>query len=167
MLFRSLAKAGIIRAKEKATEVKTDKAEADRKRIITVVEKYNLLFRQMQTAIGNRLNLPDAVAAFFEDLSPRFKKLFEGLKFGPDGSLDPEKLLENSLKAGMLEVGASQKLSSFCDLFAFQLALDGLNEFLNFLIFSLRNISGNDKEIEDVIHRVRAAQSQIQGRKNC
>ncbi|MCX5867144.1 MAG: DUF4388 domain-containing protein [Proteobacteria bacterium] len=166
-ILYQLAKAGIIRAKEKAREVKPDKAEADRKRIITVVEKYNLLFRQMQTAIGNRINLPDAVADFFGDLSPRFKKLFEGLKFGPDGSLDPEKLLENSLKAGMLEVGAFQKLSSFCDLFAFQLALDGLNEFLNFLIFSLRNISGDDKEIEDVIRRVRAAQSQIQGRKNC
>ena len=67
----------------------------------------------------------------------------------------------------MLEMGSFQKLSGFCDLFAFQLVLDGLNELLNFLIFSLRNISGDDRETEEMIHRVRDAQNQIQDRKNC
>jgi len=166
-ILYQLAKAGIIKAKEKAKDVQADKAEADQKRIVATIEKYNLLFRQLQTAMGSRFNLPAVAASFFEDLSPRFKKLFEGIGLSADGGLNPEKLAENSKKAGLLEMGSFQKLSGFCDLFAFQLVLDGLNELLNFLIFSLRNISGDDRETEEMIHRVRDAQNQIQDRKNC
>ncbi|MDD5224747.1 MAG: DUF4388 domain-containing protein [bacterium] len=165
-ILYQLAKAGLIKAKEKARDVQADKAEADQKRIVSTIEKYNLLFRQLQTGIGSRLNLPDAAASFFEDLSPRFKRLFEGMSLSAEGGLNPEKLAENSKKAGMLETGSFQKLAGFGDLFAFQLVLDGLNELLNFMIFSLRNIAGDDREIEEMIRRVRAAQNQIQDRKN-
>ncbi|MCX5858992.1 MAG: DUF4388 domain-containing protein [Proteobacteria bacterium] len=164
-ILYQLAKAGLIKAQEKAKDIQSDKAEADQKRIVAVIEKYNLLFRQIQTAMGSRLNLPATAASFFEDLSPRFKKLFEGMTLSTDGGLNPEKLAENSKKAGKLETGSFLKLTGFGDLFAFQLVLDGLNELLNFMIFSLRNISGDDRETEEMIRQVRAAQNQIQDRK--
>ena len=162
-----LAKAGIIRQKgrSKAAEVEkgVEKEEEEQKKMRELVGKYNDLYRQMYKAIANRINVQEALGSFFDDTASRFKKLFEGVEIDSEGALDVEMILENAKKAELFDAGAFQSISGFSDLFTFQLVLDGLNEFLNFLAFSLRNLSDGD-DAEDVIRKVREAQSQIRQR---
>lgn len=161
-----LAKAGMIRQKGKAKvpqeEKEIEEKEGDRK-IRDIVEKYNELYQQIYTSIADRINVQEALGSFFDDTSSRFKKLFEGVQMDEKGILDVETIIENARKAELFEAGTFQSISGFSDLFTFQLVLDGLNEFLNFMVFSLRNISSS-QETEDLIRKVRDTQSQIRQR---
>ena len=132
-----------------------------KKRMREAIDEYNKIFGQLYVDMRNYaqgIDVDDTLASFFEDLSgSRFEGVFSGIKTNIEGHIDPDLLMANLDKL-QTSGGSTLAIAGLSELMNYELLVDGLNEFLNYLIFSVRNSCENAKA-EEIIKKVRQIQS--------
>lgn len=132
-----------------------------KERMREAIGEYNAIFKQLYQDMNNfaqGVDVDQTLHSFFEDLSgSRFEGVFTGVKTDTTGQLDPETLMSNLDK---LETsgGSTLAIAGLTELMNYELLVDGLNEFLNYLIFTVRNSCENTKA-DEIIKRIRQIQS--------
>lgn len=156
-LLYQLLKSRVVKIVDKE-EVKTD--ETGLKRMRAAIDKYNNLYRfivdKIRAVVPN-YNAGDSISSFFEELSDKQKKIFDGVQVDPSGSLESEKIIKNLRKMQLVESDNLSKIAGFSELMLTQFLLEGLNELLNFYIFTARQILG-EKEGEELVRTVKQLQ---------
>jgi Domain of unknown function (DUF4388) len=145
--------------KKSVTEVVDDGDSSMRE----TIDKYNNLYRMIYAALSQQdvnMNVQDTLKSFFGELPDKHKQLFNDVAIGPDGTVDSNSLLANLENINLLQSGAFSKIAGLGDLFTAQLLLEGLNELLNFGIFSLKNAL-DSAEADQLIKKIRAEQQKL------
>ncbi len=155
-----LAKAGWIEARASGPAPVQDAGA----RIEGTIRSYNKLFAQIHNAlksVSKTLDVDKTLASFFDDISKsRFAQLFEGVRLSPAGELDGGKLLANLDHITKSRSGTALAIAGLSELLTFELLTDGLNEFLNFEIFTVRN-SCPDAQAAEIIKKIRQVQATL------
>lgn len=151
-------------AKSKFIDIKVPGQAAGKRdpaeRMREAIAEYNRIFAQISKDLETYRNVSgrNALSSFFDDLSgSRFAHLFQGVKLGEDGALDARKLFENAQKPPPGE-NAALAIAGLSELLRYELLVDGLNEFLNFAIFTVRN-NCEDAQAAEIIKKIRQIQS--------
>ncbi|MCB0220028.1 MAG: DUF4388 domain-containing protein [Chrysiogenetes bacterium] len=152
----------LARAKFIEVRVPGESAKQDPKqRMLDAISEYNQIFGQLyqdMKSYATGIDVDQTLASFFDDLSgSRFEGVFVGASTNAAGQLEPDKLMANLDKL-QTSGGSTLAIAGLAELMNYELLVDGLNEFLNFLIFSVRNSCENAKA-EEIIKKIRQIQS--------
>ena len=152
----------LARAKFIEVRVPGESAKQDPKqRMLDAISEYNQIFTQLyqdMKAYAAGIDVDQTLASFFDDLSgSRFEGVFAGVRTNASGQLEPDQLMTNLDKL-QTSGGSTLAIAGLAELMNYELLVDGLNEFLNFLIFTVRNSCENAKA-EEIIKKIRQIQS--------
>ncbi len=85
--------------------------------------------------------------------------IFQGIKLTTDGKLSVEALMANMAELATDQTGGFS-VGGLTDLLNYELLVDGLNEFLNFAIFNVRNTLETEAA-DKIVGAVRAMQAKM------
>ncbi len=116
-------------------------------KIISLIRKYNKMFEKLFATIkttnpGFAHN--ELLDNFVSESSERLKKLYEDVGISEDGELDEVKLVMNLDSMKLTETDSLSKVVGVAELMLSQYMLEGLNEFLNYLIFLAKNLTTSE-----------------------
>lgn len=137
-----------------------EQEDAGMVRMRSAVDKYNNLYRYIIDkihAVVPDYNIAETLSSFFDELSDKLKKIFDGVVIDPSGQLDSNHIIKNLRRIQLVESDNLSKIAGFSELMLTQFLLEGLNELLNFYIFTARQIL-SDKEGEELVKTVRQIQ---------
>jgi hypothetical protein len=132
-----------------------------------IIESYNRLFlglfRLLQRFEETRVVSQESLREFTETLDQRLRAVLKGITLDPSKGIDPEALLKNleGLKGEIQKAGGV--MAGYLDLFLRQQLFLALDEFLNYLLFSIKNLLP-PKHADPLIEKVRSAQKEIRQR---
>lgn len=132
-----------------------------------IIDAYNRLFlglyRLLERFGETRIVSPELVQEFVSKLDQRLRRVLKGIQLHPEYGLDREIVLKNleELKQDILKTGGV--MAGYIDLLLRQQLYLALDEFLNYLLFSIKNLLP-PKQADPLIQKVRAAQKEIQQR---
>lgn len=152
----------LARAKFIEVRVPGESAKQDPKqRMLDAISEYNQIFTQLyqdMKSYATGIDVDQTLTSFFDDLSgSRFEGVFAGVSTNASGQLEPDQLMTNLDKL-QTSGGSTLAIAGLAELMNYELLVDGLNEFLNFLIFTVRNSCENAKA-EEIIKKIRQIQS--------
>lgn len=156
-LLYQLLKTRVVKIVDKE-EKKAD--DAGIKRMQAAVDKYNNLYRYIIDrihAVVPEYNIVEPLSSFFDELSDKQKKIFDGVQINLSGELDSTHIIKNLRRMQLVESDNLSKIAGFSELMLTQFLLEGLNELLNFYIFTARQILG-EKDGEELVRTVRQLQ---------
>lgn len=146
-LLYQLLKTRVVKVVDKE-EKKGDDAGIQRMR--AAVDKYNNLYRYIIDKIHTVVpgyKFVEPLSSFFDELSDKQKKIFNEVQINSSGELDAEHIIKNLRRMQLVESDNLSKIAGFSELMLTQFLLEGLNELLNFYIFTARQIlTENDGE---------------------
>jgi hypothetical protein len=139
ILFQ-LMQNGAISVKGKEADKKVEETK-DLEKMKDTISKYNQMFRIVFSELKakSKIDVSKEFEAFKSELSEKLQKLFAGVKVGADGGVDPDKLLENVRSIRLADSGSFSRIAGLGEMFVSQLLLEGLNELLNFELFTIKN----------------------------
>ena len=154
--------------KMRVVEVAADATQAPAQRSDDPMEKlvddYNKIFAYVFGYLKARdvsLDVSEAFNAFFDTVSTNLRPLFSKVTLDEKGKVNKQSLLKNFREMNVLKGGMFSNIAGLGDLMSGQLLSEGLNELLNFELFTAKNML--DKEDADkLIMKVREAQTRIQ-----
>ncbi len=159
-LFYELLKMGVV----EVTEGKVGSGGAATDPLEKLVDDYNRIFGFVYGFLKARdaaIDVRTAFNAFFESVSPNLRQLFAKVTLNDNGLIDKTTLLKNFREMNVLKGGMFAKIAGLGDLMSGQLLSEGLNELLNFELFTAKSLLSKE-EADRLILKVREAQAKIQ-----
>lgn len=132
-----------------------------------IIESYNRLYvglvKLLERFQEMRVISPESLREFTETLDQRLRAILKGITLQPGRGMDPNVLLKNleELKQELQKAGGV--MAGYLDLFVRQQLFLALDEFLNYLLFSIKNLLP-PKHADPLIEKVRSAQKEIRQR---
>lgn len=159
-LFYELWKMGVV---EVATEAAAAPAGATGDPMEKLIDDYNRIFGYIYGFLKQKnlaVDVREAFNAFFGSVSPNLRQLFNKVSLTDDGLVNKALLLKNFKEVNVLKGGMFSKIAGLGDLMSGQILSEGLNELLNFELFTAKNTLPKE-EADKLILKVREAQNQI------
>lgn len=161
-LFYELLKMGVVEVAARASEPHTPSQGGDP--LERLIDDYNKIFAFVYGFLKNRnlsIDVREAFNAFFASVSPNLRQLFFKVTLNEDGLINKQALLTNLREANTLKGGMLAKIAGLGDLMSGQILSEGLNELLNFELFTAKNTLPKE-DADRLILKVREAQAKIQ-----
>ncbi len=141
---------------------KEEKREEDAgiKRMQSAIDKYNNLYRYIVDKIRTVVpdyNIVEPLSSFFDELSDKQRRIFDGVRIDASGEIDATNIVKNLKRMQLVESENLSKIAGFSELMLTQFLLEGLNELLNFYIFTARQILP-EKDGEELTKVIRGLQ---------
>lgn len=156
-LLYQLLKSRVVKVVDKEEKKGED---AGIKRMQSAIDKYNNIYRYIIDKILTVVpdySIVDPLSSFFDELSDKQKKVFEGVQINSSGDLDAARIIKNLRRMHLVESDNLNKIAGFSELMLTQFLLEGLNELLNFYIFTARQILA-EKDGEELVKIVKQLQ---------
>ncbi len=156
-LLYQLLKTRVVKIVDREEEKEED---AGIKRMQAAVDKYNNLYRYIVDkihAVVPDYNIGGSLSSFFDELSDKHKKIFDGVQIDVSGQLDATNIVKNLRRMQLVESDNLSKIAGFSELMLTQFLLGGLNELLNFYIFTARQVL-SERDGEELIKVVKELQ---------
>lgn len=156
-LLYQLLKSRVVKVVDKEEKRVED---AGMKRMQSAIDKYNNIYRyiidKIRTVVPD-YDIVEPLSSFFDELSDKQKKIFDGVQINSSGELDVMHIIKNLKKMQLVESNNLSRIAGFSELMLTQFLLEGLNELLNFYVFTARQIL-SEKEGEELVKNVKQLQ---------
>lgn len=159
-LFYELWKMGVVEVATGAAEAATGASGDPLEKLI---DDYNKIFGYIYNYLKQKnlsVDVKEAFNAFFASVSPSLRQLFNKVTLTDDGLVSKALLMKNFKEVNVLKGGMFSKIAGLGDLMSGQILSEGLNELLNFELFTAKNTLPKE-EADRLILKVREVQSQI------
>ncbi len=161
-LFYELLKMGIAEVSTAAQGAASAALNGDPSE--KLVDDYNRIYGYIYQYLRKKdvhFDVRDAFNAFFGSVSPNLQQLFTRVNIGEDGLVNKVMLLKNFRETKMARGGMFDKIAGLGDLMSGQILAEGLNELLNFQLFTAKNALPRE-EADQLILKVREVQARVQ-----
>jgi hypothetical protein len=161
-LFYELLKMGIVEVASEAGQSAAAGSTGDPTE--KLIDDYNKIFAFIYNFLKQKnlaIDIKEAFNAFFGSVSPNLRQLFAKVSITDDGLVNKAVLLKNFREINVLKGGMLSKIAGLGDLMSGQILSEGLNELLNFELFTAKNTLSKE-DADALILKVRDAQAQIQ-----
>jgi hypothetical protein len=161
-LFYELLKMGVVEVQ--GAQQSAEAAGPSGDPMEKLIDDYNRIYGFVYAFLKSRnlnIDIREAFNAFFGSVSPNLRQLFNKVSLTDDGLLNKSLLLKNFREANVLKGGMFSKIAGLGDLMSGQILSEGLNELLNFELFTAKNTLSQE-DADKLILKVREAQAKIQ-----